>query len=152
MQQLSDRARRVLGVLIEKAQTTPAQYPMTLNGIISGSNQKNNRHPVMSLTEDQVLGALDELRDLDLVHEVMLSGSRVAKYKHQTRDVLDRCACSIDVIASILPYDDYVAGETVLRMRQGQGERMTIFRTAEGAKSAVTELRRAQAEAEIRCF
>lgn len=70
----------------------------------------------------------------------------------QNRDVLAKCACSIDVIASILPYDDYVSGETVLRMRQGQGERMAIFRTAEGAKSVVTELRRAQAEAEIRCF
>ena len=70
----------------------------------------------------------------------------------QSRDVLEKCACSIDVIASIIPYEAYVAGETVLRMRQGQGERMTIFRTAEGAKSAVADLRRAQAEAEIRCF
>ena len=70
----------------------------------------------------------------------------------QTRPVMERCACSIDVIASILPYDDYVAGETVLRMRQGQGERMAIFRNAEGANKAVTNLRRAQAEAEIRCF
>ncbi|MEM7057597.1 MAG: hypothetical protein AAF557_08410 [Pseudomonadota bacterium] len=70
----------------------------------------------------------------------------------QSRDVLQKCACSVDVIASILTYEDYVAGETVLRMRQGQGERMAIFRTAEGPKSAVTELRRAQAEAEIRCF
>ncbi|MEM7746129.1 MAG: hypothetical protein AAF409_20740 [Pseudomonadota bacterium] len=70
----------------------------------------------------------------------------------QTRPVLERCACSIDVIASILTYDDYVAGETVLRMRQGQGERMAIFRNAEGANAAVTNLRRAQAEAEIRCF
>ena len=70
----------------------------------------------------------------------------------QTRDILVKCACSIDVIASILPYENYVAGETVLRMRQGAGERMAIFRSAEGANSAVAELRRAQAEAEIRCF
>lgn len=70
----------------------------------------------------------------------------------QSRAVLEKCACSIDVIASILPYDDYVSGETVLRMRQGQGERMAVFRTAEGAKKVVTNLRRAQAEAEIRCF
>lgn len=70
----------------------------------------------------------------------------------QTRAVLEKCACSIDVIASILPYDDYVSGETVLRMRQAQGERMAIFRSAEGAKTAVSDLRRAQAEAEIRCF
>ena len=70
----------------------------------------------------------------------------------QTRTVLEKCACSIDIIASILPYEDYVSGETVLRMRQAQGERMAIFRSAEGAKSAVSDLRRAQAEAEIRCF
>ncbi|MEL6217205.1 MAG: hypothetical protein AAFR79_01875 [Pseudomonadota bacterium] len=70
----------------------------------------------------------------------------------QTRAVLEKCACSIDVIASILPYAAYVEGETVLRMRQGAGERMAIFRTAEGAKTAVSDLRRAQAEAEIRCF
>lgn len=70
----------------------------------------------------------------------------------QTREVLEKCSCSVDVIASILPYEEYISGETVLRMRQAQGERMAIFRTAEGANSVVTELRRAQAEAEIRCF
>lgn len=70
----------------------------------------------------------------------------------QTRELLSRCSCSIDVIASILPYDGYVAAETVLSLRQTAGERMTIFRTAEPAKGAVANLRRAQAEAEIRCF
>jgi len=70
----------------------------------------------------------------------------------QTREMLSRCSCSIDVIASILRYEDYVSAETVLSLRQTGGERMTLFRTAEPAKSAVAELRRAQAEAEIRCF
>lgn len=70
----------------------------------------------------------------------------------QTRTVLEKCSCSIDVIATILPYEAYVEGETVLRMRQASGERMAIFRNAEGANTAVTNLRRAQAEAEIRCF
>lgn len=70
----------------------------------------------------------------------------------QSRDVLEKCSCSIDIIATILPYEAYVEGETVLRMRQAYGERMTIFRTAAGAKNAVSDLRRAQAEAEIRCF
>lgn len=70
----------------------------------------------------------------------------------QTRDNLQRCACSIDVIASILAYDDYVAAETVLSMRQGTGERMGLFRTAAGPRRLVNNLRRAQAEAEIRCF
>lgn len=70
----------------------------------------------------------------------------------QNRDVLVKCACSIDLIATILPYEAYVEGETVLRMRQAAGERMAIFRSAEGANTAVKFLRRAQAEAEIRCF
>lgn len=69
-----------------------------------------------------------------------------------TRQALEKCSCSIDTIASIIPYDNYVSGETVLRMRQGHGERMSLFRGTEVAKSAVNKLRRAQAEAEIRCF
>ncbi|MFD1914399.1 hypothetical protein [Halodurantibacterium flavum] len=70
----------------------------------------------------------------------------------QTRDSMARCACSIDTIASILPYDDYVAGETVLSMRQMAGERAAIFRGTAPATEAVANLRRAQAEAEILCF
>ncbi|MFC7704138.1 hypothetical protein ACFQXB_08030 [Plastorhodobacter daqingensis] len=70
----------------------------------------------------------------------------------QTRDSMTRCACSIDTIASILPYDDYVAGETVLSLRQAGGERTAIFRGTAPATEAVANLRRAQAEAEILCF
>lgn len=68
------------------------------------------------------------------------------------RDVLEKCACSIDVIASILPYDAYVQAETVLSLRLTGGERMSIFRTAASANALVADLRRAQAEAEIICF
>ncbi len=70
----------------------------------------------------------------------------------QTREMLSRCSCSIDVIASILDYDAYVEAETVLSIRQVGGERTSLFRTAPQAKGAVSDLRRAQAEAEIRCF
>ena len=70
----------------------------------------------------------------------------------QGRDVLNKCACSIDVIASILPYEKYVEAETVLSMQLVGGERMAIFRTAQAAKVLVADLRRAQAEAEILCF
>jgi len=69
-----------------------------------------------------------------------------------TRRVLERCACSIDVVASILPYDRYVEAEAVLRLRQVGGEKTTIFRSSAPAKAMVADLRRAQAEAEIRCF
>jgi hypothetical protein len=72
----------------------------------------------------------------------------------QNPQALENCACSIDVIASIVPYEDYVAGETVLRMRQvrGGGEKMAIFRDTAMAKEAIDRLRRAQIEAELRCF
>jgi hypothetical protein len=72
----------------------------------------------------------------------------------QNPAALESCACSIDVIASIIPYDEYVAGETVLRMRQvrGGGEKMALFRDTTMAKDAIERLRRAQVEAELRCF
>lgn len=70
----------------------------------------------------------------------------------QNRDVLRRCACSIDVIASILPYSRYVEAETVLSLRQSTGERVGVMRTAVSANEMVRDLRRAQAEGEIRCF
>jgi hypothetical protein len=70
----------------------------------------------------------------------------------QTREVLGRCSCSIDMIATILPYDDYVAAETVLRMRLAPGERSAMFRGVPATTAIVADLRRAQAEAEILCF
>lgn len=70
----------------------------------------------------------------------------------QTRDMLRRCSCSIDVIASILPYSEYEAAETVLSVLQVGGERIGALRNAASTKEVVADLRRAQAEAEIRCF
>ena len=74
------------------------------------------------------------------------------KANGDTRRALEQCACSIDVIASVLPYERYVTAETVLSMAQTIGNLGTQFRTTEQAKTAVTDLRRAQAEAEVRCF
>ena len=70
----------------------------------------------------------------------------------ETRDMLERCSCSIDVIASVVPYDRYVAAETFRRMAQTSGEASGLFRESAAAKAAVTEFRRAQAEADVRCF
>ena len=74
------------------------------------------------------------------------------KTNGDTRQVLEQCSCSIDVIASILPYERYVTAETVLSMAQVPGTLGSQFRSTEYAKVAVDELRRAQAEAEVRCF
>lgn len=70
----------------------------------------------------------------------------------QTRDALERCSCSIDLIASIITYDEYVGAETVLMVAQKGGENTSIFRTSPLMRNKVDTLRRAQAEAEIRCF
>lgn len=70
----------------------------------------------------------------------------------QTQDNLRRCSCSVDTIATILSYDDYVAAETVLRTRIGGGERSAMFRGTPTARNILGELRRAQAEADMICF
>ena len=74
------------------------------------------------------------------------------KSNGETRKALEQCACSIDVIASILPYERYVVAETLLSLGQIPGERGGTFRAAEQSKATLNDLRRAQAEAEIRCF
>ena len=74
------------------------------------------------------------------------------KANGDTRRALEQCSCSIDIIASVLPYERYVTAETVLSMSQTIGNLGTQFRTTEQAKTALNDLRRAQAEAEVRCF
>ena len=74
------------------------------------------------------------------------------KANGETRQSIDQCSCSIDIIASLLPYDRYITAETVLSMSQVRGNLGTQFRSSEQAKGALDDLRRAQAEAEVRCF
>lgn len=74
------------------------------------------------------------------------------KANGETRQAIEQCSCSIDVIASLVPYARYVTAETVLSMSQVRGNLGGQFRTSEQAAGALSELRRAQAEAEVRCF
>ena len=74
------------------------------------------------------------------------------KANGETRQAIEQCSCSIDIIASIVPYERYVTAETVLSMSQVRGNLGGQFRTTEQAASALNDLRRAQAEAEVRCF
>lgn len=74
------------------------------------------------------------------------------KANGETRQALDQCSCSIDVVATLLPYERYVTAEAVLSMAQVPGTLGTQFRSSEQATSALNDLRRAQAEAEVRCF
>ena len=74
------------------------------------------------------------------------------KANGETRQAIEQCSCSIDVVASLVPYERYVTAETVLSMSQVRGNLGGQFRTSEQAASALNDLRRAQAEAEERCF
>lgn len=74
------------------------------------------------------------------------------KANGETRQAIEQCSCSIDVLASLLPYDRYVTAETVLSLAQVRSTLGSEFRSSEQAKKALDDLRRAQAEAEVRCF
>ena len=79
---LSAAAARVISALVEKSITTPAYYPMTVNGLMLAANQKSARHPVMALTEGEVGAALNELEGLNLVSRYTFS-VRAQKWRHQ---------------------------------------------------------------------
>jgi uncharacterized protein YceH (UPF0502 family) len=85
---LSDVEVRVLGSLVEKQVTTPEYYPLTLNSLTLACNQKNNRNPVTSYTENEVAQALESLREKNLTYVFHGSTSRVPKYKHVMPEVM----------------------------------------------------------------
>jgi uncharacterized protein YceH (UPF0502 family) len=80
MRNLTALESRVLGVLVEKQATVPDSYPLSLNTLVLGCNQKTARHPVLNASEADVLQAIEGLRELTLVNEV--SGARVVRYEH----------------------------------------------------------------------
>lgn len=102
---------RVLGVLIEKALTTPQQYPLSLNALTVGCNQKNCRLPVTDFDDDRVFDAVESLRAKGLVREAMLSGSRVAKFRHIAREVLNVETPALVVLAELMLRGPQTAGE-----------------------------------------
>lgn len=111
MLQLTPDECRVLGTLVEKAQTTPGQYPLTLNALTNGCNQKNNREPVTELDEETVFDGVDGLRRKGLVREVMLSGSRVQKFRHVAREVLNVNTAELAIVAELLLRGPQSVGE-----------------------------------------
>jgi uncharacterized protein YceH (UPF0502 family) len=114
--------RRVLGVLIEKAKTTPAGYPMSVNSVVTGCNQKNNRDPVMTLDDFTVEKALDQLRNMGAVSEVDWVG-RVSKFKHHAYDWLGVSRPELAVLAELLLRGAQQVGE--LRARAARMEPIT---------------------------
>jgi uncharacterized protein len=109
MRPLSLLETRVLGTLAEKQHTVPDTYPLTLNALVSGCNQKTSRAPVMEATEPEAREALDALKSLNLVMET--SGGRVPRYSHNLERVLQVPAQSAALLTSLMLRGPQTAGE-----------------------------------------
>jgi len=111
MTELTPDESRVLGVLIEKALTTPEQYPLSLNAVVNGANQKNNREPVMAMEEGAAFEALEGLRGKGLVIRSDMAGSRVNKYRQQAAEVLHVRTAELVILAELLLRGPQTVGE-----------------------------------------
>lgn len=120
------RQRRILGVLMEKARTTPDAYPLSLNGLVSGCNQKSNRHPVMELTSEQIEDELEKMRAAGIVAEVQ-GGSRVPKYRHFGYDYMQVKGAEAAVMTELLLRGEQTVGE--LRTRASRFEPIADLQT-----------------------
>lgn len=139
MIELSADEARVLGVLIEKAFTTPEQYPLTLNAVVNGSNQKNNRDLVTSMSDDAAFEALEGLKAKGLAVQVDQMGARVPKYKHRASEALHVGAAFLAVLAELMLRGPQTLGEI-----RGRATRMVPIESLEKA----AELLRTLAERE----
>ena len=100
---------RVLGTLVEKQHTVPDTYPLTLNALVSGCNQKTSRSPVMEATETEVQAALDSLKRANLAMET--SGGRVSRYSHNLERLLQVPTQSGAILTALMLRGPQTAGE-----------------------------------------
>jgi uncharacterized protein YceH (UPF0502 family) len=108
---LSALETRVLGVLVEKQLTTPDYYPLSLNALVAGCNQKTSRDPVMNVTEEEVQSTLDELKERKLVTHSWGASRRVVRYSHNLPQVLGTDAGTTALIATLMLRGAQTAGE-----------------------------------------
>jgi len=132
--ELSLLETRVLGVLMEKERTVPDTYPMTINSLVAGCNQKTSRAPIISAAETEVRSAIDSLKSLNLVIES--SGGRVSRYTHNFERVLKVPRQASAILAVLMLRGPQTAGE--LRMNC---ERLHPFSDISSVEGFLNELR-----------
>lgn len=130
---------RVLGVLVEKQHTVPDSYPLSLNALTLGCNQKTARDPVLNATEAEVQDAVDALRVLSLVFES--SGSRVARYEHNAGRVLALPSQSVALLAVLMLRGPQTASEL-----RANCERLHRFADTSSVEAFLDELAARAAE------
>jgi uncharacterized protein YceH (UPF0502 family) len=131
---------RVIGVLVEKERTVPDTYPLSLNGLTSGCNQKNNRQPVLDASEAQVQTAVDALRARSLVIES--SGSRVTRYAHNLGRVLRVPDQSVALLATLMLRGPQTSAEL-----RTASERLHRFADVSSVEAFLDELAQRKEEA-----
>ena len=124
---------RVLGVLVEKERTVPDTYPLTLNSLAAGCNQKTSRDPVINASDAEIQAAIDDLKRLSLVLET--SGGRVMRYSHNVKRVLEIPSESVALLASLMLRGPQTAGE--LRINS---ERLCRFSDISAVEGFLNEL------------
>ena len=134
---------RVLGVLVEKQRTVPDTYPLTLNALVAGCNQKTSRDPVIDAAEAEVQSAVDHLKSLSLVVES--SGGRVMRYAHNVERVLHLPTQSVALLAVLFNRGPQTAGE--LRIAS---ERLHKFTDISAVEAFLDELSERPAGALVR--
>ncbi|MEM9368904.1 MAG: YceH family protein, partial [Planctomycetota bacterium] len=127
-------ARRCLGVLVEKAKTTPDSYPLSASALVSGCNQKSNRAPVMSVVEGDVLVALDELRSVGAAREIHGNG-RVVKYRHAAYEWLGVDSPGASIMTELLLRGPQTLGEI-----RSRASRMHSFADLDAVRVVVEDL------------
>ncbi|SOD25041.1 hypothetical protein SAMN05518800_1707 [Variovorax sp. YR752] len=131
---------RVLGVLAEKQRTVPDSYPLTLNSLVSGCNQKTSRNPVLELAESQVQAAIDSLKGYSLVAET--SGGRAFRYEHNIDRVLRIPSQSVILLTVLMLRGPQTAGELRIAC-----DRMHNFADISSVEGFLNELAERQAGA-----
>ena len=136
MIQLTPAEARALGVLVEKSTTTPEQYPLSLNALTAGCNQKNNREPVMALTDDEVFDARRVAARQGLVMRIEAgAGSRVHRFRHNATDALHVRAGELAVLAELLLRGPQTQGEL-----RGRASRMHPMETLDVVRDMLRAL------------
>jgi len=135
-QPLSSVQRRVIGVLVEKAKTTADAYPLTLNALTTGCNQKSNRAPKMELSTSEIEEALEHLRGVGAVTEIQ-GGGRVSKYRHHMYTWLGVDKVELAVIAELLLRGEQTIGE--LRGRAARMEPIADVATLRPVLQSLTQ-------------
>ncbi len=132
---LTELETRVLGSLIEKQITTPEYYPLTLNALTLACNQKNNRNPVTSYSENQVADGLESLREKNLTYVFYGSTSRVPKYKHVMTEVMHLSHAEVALMCALM-----LRGAQTLGELRGNASRLHDFSSLEEVETTLNAL------------